>query len=130
MVNETGLDRHKLMINPALAQPSHPLFAHNIDQFFRLGQLFGAVIRSQGVLEIDLVDVFWKQLQGAVRLGVCSSRFVARLFLTLPCHLSSAPFCLVFLMLTAVWSRRFGDIRLHCSLELAVPRPARFALLR
>jgi hypothetical protein len=53
-VNETGLDRNKLILNPnPIIQP---------DQCYRLGQLIGIIIRSQGTLDIDIAEVFWKQL--------------------------------------------------------------------
>ena len=91
MVNMTGLDRDKLMLNPAsIAVPtvgpesgqggSDSADASNLDQdgnpasrnlshageilqqFYCFGQLLGITIRSKGVLDIDLIDAFWKQL--------------------------------------------------------------------
>jgi len=44
------------------SSPSSGYAGEILDQCYRLGQLFGVAIRSKGVLDIDLVDVFWKQL--------------------------------------------------------------------
>jgi hypothetical protein len=55
-IHDTGLNRNQLIINP------NP--AINIDEFYRFGQLLGVAIRSQAVLDIDIVDLFWQGLLG------------------------------------------------------------------
>ena len=89
--NETGLDRDKLILNPTLVH-SHPVVNRDfgllnsspdeysnlstsmimpdpdltaLEQCFFFGQLLGVVIRSKSVLDLDIVDAFWKQLQNA-----------------------------------------------------------------
>jgi hypothetical protein len=55
-VNQTGLDRNKLLLNHAMY--------HTPDDCFRFGQLLGAATRSKNCLDLDLAQVFWRQLLG------------------------------------------------------------------
>jgi E3 ubiquitin-protein ligase HERC2 len=55
-VNQTGLNRNKLILNLAMN--------HSIDDCFRFGQLLGVAARSKNCLDLDLSDIFWRLLLG------------------------------------------------------------------
>jgi len=54
LINETGLDRNKLILNNGSV---------SLDSCKRFGQLLGVALRSQDVIDIDIADIFFKQLQ-------------------------------------------------------------------
>lgn len=59
MTSETGLDRNKLVLNPLAGSKGHPV---TLDHCRCFGQLLGITLRSDNVLDLDVVDVFWKLL--------------------------------------------------------------------
>lgn len=55
-VNQTGLDRHTMVLNPAASS------AASLAQCYALGQLLGVAVRSRNTLDVDLADSVWKRL--------------------------------------------------------------------
>jgi len=84
--HQTGLHRNSMIVNPALLPPDFVASSsrspwrwrsvgERMEQFFRFGQLLGIMVRTKGLLTIDLHELFWRQLTaGGVAIATTTTK--------------------------------------------------------